>query len=297
WLYMTIRCSPEVAEAVHERLLPLSGNRGTVERSAGKDVVVVGIYVPEDDEAPAVLEKLTELVRELREFFPAATVTGPRAERIPAQDWEQLWRRHHKVLTIGRVVIKPTWLRAPEIPEGGVVVELEPQMAFGTGSHSSTQLALLALQDHLHKGDVIADVGTGTGILAIAAALLGAARVYATDADPLAVRAARANARLNGVAEVVAASAGEYLAGVPAPLDGVVANISPTADEELVPLAAAHLRPGGFLVLSGFTNRAEERLRRALEDAGFAVTQRYAEAEWVCLGARKPGGDANSGNA
>ncbi len=287
WLLVTVRCSPDAADAVREALLDLSGRRGTVEQEAG-DRVIVGAYIPADAAWSATVGRLSQRLGEIREALPKASLQGPAATIVPSEDWSEAWKREYRTLRVGRVVVKPTWAEPPDLEPDWVVVELDPEMAFGTGGHSSTRLALEALQQFVQPGHALADVGTGTGILAIAAALLGAMRVHAVDSDPIAVRAAVANCRLNGVRDAVAVTCGEYLAGVPTGLDGVVANISPHADRELARAAAAHLRPGGYLILSGFTEEAEDEVAQALQDAGFSLTRRFAEAEWVCLAALGP---------
>jgi ribosomal protein L11 methyltransferase len=217
--------------------------------------------------------------------FPDACIEGPVATLVPSQDWSEVWKREYKTIRVGRVLIKPTWAATPEIAPGSVLVTLDPQMAFGTGSHASTQLALEALQACIRPGQVLADIGTGTGILAIAAALLGARRVYAVDNDPIAVRAARANCRLNGVDKMVELRCAESLSGLPQALDGIVANISPHVDIELARAAPRYLKPGAFLILSGFTEKSEEEVTAAMLEAGFSISTRYCEGEWVCLAA------------
>lgn len=287
WLLVTVRCSPEAADAVREALLDVSGRRGTVEQDAGEGVIV-GAYIPADAAWSATVGHLSRLLGEIREALPEAFFQGPAATIVPAEDWSEAWKREHRTLRVGRVVVKPTWAEQPDLEPGWVAIELDPEMAFGTGGHASTRLALEALQQFVQSGHALADVGTGTGILAIAAVLLGAARVYAVDSDPIAVRAAIANCRLNGVADKVAVTCGEYLAGVPTGLDGIVANISPHADSELTGAAAAHLKPAGYLILSGFTDESQEEVAQVLSEAGFSPSRRFEEEEWVCLAALGP---------
>ncbi len=282
WLYVTVRCSPQAADAVHVVLLERSGNRGTVEQTSG-DALVVGAYIPLDENWSTRVGEIADCLAALRALFPDAVIAGPAATIVADKEWSEAWKQEHKIQRVGRLVVKPTWATMPPLEPGWVIIDLDPGMAFGTGGHSSTRLALEALQAALRPGHVLADVGTGTGILAVAAALLGASRVYAVDSDPLAVRSARANCRRNSVEAVVEVQCADFLTEVPGDLDGIIANISPHADATLASVAARYLKSEGYLILSGFTSQAEPELLETLSDAGFEVQQRFAESEWVCL--------------
>ncbi len=288
WLVITVRCAQEAADAVRERLIEMTGGRGTSEESV-EDTVLLRAYAPVGDDWATAVAELADQLAAMRPLFGDGMVGAPVAQFVSEEDWAESWKRHYRPTVVGRVVIKPSWLAMPpEAPPEGVLVELDPQMAFGTGTHATTRLMLGACQDVLRPGDIVADVGTGSGILAIAAAKLGAGRVYATDNDPVAVRAARDNAERNGVAGTVEIREGEYLDAVPGGLDGILANISPAAVVELAPAALAHLKSDGYLVASGFTARAEGEVREALEAIGFVGFEQRAEEEWRCAIARRP---------
>jgi ribosomal protein L11 methyltransferase len=282
WLLVSVRCDAECAEAVHAALLEFSG-RGSLEEGRGRQRVA-SIYLPCQGGGMAALSRLCDRLASVRAAFPDAEVAGPAVTLLSEQDWTAGWKSHHHLVQVGRVYIKRSWLALPaDLAPDAVVVHLDPQMAFGSGGHESTRLALRALQAIPLSGARLADVGTGTGVLAIAAALLGAAHVFATDCDPIAVRAARANAERNGLAGKISVLEGEFLEGVPAPLEAIVGNISPAADAVLAGLAPGHLRPGGHLILSGFTKQSEPEVRAALEKTALELQQRYSENEWVCL--------------
>jgi ribosomal protein L11 methyltransferase len=208
----------------------------------------------------------------------------------PSQPWLDTWREHARPVRAGRVVLVPAW-RGGSLPSGAhertrseathtrrgdVVVALDPGRAFGSGSHPSTRLALLALQDLDLDGTTMIDVGCGSGVLAISAVLLGAASVIAIDLDPIAVDVTRANAARNGVADEVAAST--------TPLDRiadrahvVVANIGAAVLNEMAPSLAARTAPDGALVLSGLLDD------QPVDVAGFEIAHRHAEAGWTAL--------------
>jgi ribosomal protein L11 methyltransferase len=214
-------------------------------------------------------------------------------------DWAEAWKRHIGVMRIGHgIVIRPSWRRHRPAP-GETVVALDPGMAFGTGLHPTTRLCLAGLERWADDGLLapgpdgagasVLDVGCGSGILAIVAARLGAARVVGVDTDPIAVEATAANARRNRVARRVRAVAGS----VPAPgepFDLVLANLIAGVLVALAPQLASAVRPGGRLLASGIFVDREGEVRDALAGAGLEVMYRTAEGDWVALDVSRPGG-------
>lgn len=283
WVAITVRAGKEAVEAVRLRLLELSAGRGTSEE-AREGRVWLTVYVPGDEDWPAKMAKLADQLASIRPMFAEGAVGAPAHKLIAEEDWAEAWKRDYKPVNIGRIVVKPSWLDPPEnIPEDALLIELDPKMAFGSGTHETTRLMLRALQDIVRGGDEIADVGTGSGIIAIAAVKLGVARVWATDNDLVAVRAAMENAEANGVGEKVRVLHGQFLDGVPHGLDAIMANISPAADVALAPVAAEWVKPGARIAMTGFTRTTEGEVADALGKAGLAIVQRYDEGEWVCL--------------
>ena len=200
---------------------------------------------------------------------------------VADQDWNETWKRGIAPVTVGAVTIVPPWLAAP--PDSRIVLVIEPAQAFGTGHHETTTGCLGALQELDLRGRSVLDVGTGTGVLAIAAARLGAARVVASDIDPLAVAAAGANAAANGATiEVVHTSV------PPGRFDVVVANLdTPTITAHASALAGA-LAPGGSFVGSGVSIERQDEAVAALSGAGLALLGRPGR-EWVVLLGRRAG--------
>lgn len=189
------------------------------------------------------------------------------------------WRPYARVERAGQFLIRPTWIEAVTA-QGLTELVIDPLRAFGSGSHASTRLALAALCNVVNPGDLVLDVGTGSGILAIGAAKLGARRVLGIDVDPNCVEVVHANAELNGVADHVTALTVPVWA-VDGPMDVVVANILAPVLAELARDLQERVAPGGALVLSGFLAEQEEALLHEFPLLG--VVDRLEEAGWCCL--------------
>jgi ribosomal protein L11 methyltransferase len=201
---------------------------------------------------------------------------------IEAQRWARAWRSAARPVRIGRLVVAPTRFRVPP-RRGQIVIRIDPGMAFGSGAHPSTRLALRALLRSLRtpRGRLlVVDVGTGSGILAIAAARLGAGRVWARDIDPIAVAVARENLLANRVADRVRVSRGAGVGSVPARCDVIVANIIAETIADLLPEVRTRIASGGAFIGSGIV---EDRLPAVLEAAaaaGFGQADVLASGEW-----------------
>jgi ribosomal protein L11 methyltransferase len=209
----------------------------------------------------------------------ASGLDGTIAE-LEEQDWGEAWKRDLRPFTVGRVFVRPSWIEARP-PAGCAEVVLDPGMAFGTGTHPTTALCLRALSALLAErpGASLLDVGTGSGLLAIAAARLGAGRVAGNENDPVAVRVAGENAARNAVRlELSTSPAGR----IPGTFDLVVANILANVLGDLAPELAGKLAPGGHLLLSGLLGGQEDEVRDAYLAAGLTADRGRdrAEGEW-----------------
>lgn len=223
------------------------------------------------------------------------TISEPQVRTLEPEDWSESWKAYFEPQRIGqRTAIVPTWREYTPQP-GEIVVRIDPGMAFGTGLHATTRLCLVALERQALPGVRVLDVGTGSGILAIAAALQGAPAVDALDIDALSVQVAQDNVALNGVAVRVARGTlrgSDTSAEVPVQAASgyglVLANILAEVIIALAPALADALAPGGTLVASGIIGEKGDMVTAALSAAGLTVVERLEENDWLALIAHKP---------
>lgn len=302
WLELSVVADLEAVETVSEILGRVAPGGASVEpafelvedglgaRLDPGRPAVVRAYVPARDEEAAAraAAQAAEALGHLQAFGlrPIGALT---TRTVHETDWADAWKRHFPVQRVGRrIVIRPTWRRHRTAPDE-VVLALDPGMAFGTGLHPTTRLCLAALERLADRGAVsgarVLDVGCGSGILAIAAARLGASEVLGVDTDAIAIEATEANAARNDVAGRVRARLGTLPSG-DGPRDVVLANLIGSL---LVTLARAlrdELTPAGTLLAGGIFADREPDVRAAFERVGLVVTDRLEEGDWVALEAR-----------
>ena len=207
-------------------------------------------------------------------------------QNVQEQDWAENWKKYYKPFRAGeRLVIKPSW-EPYEEKEGDLVLELDPGMAFGTGTHETTFMCMEQLEKYVTPGCKAIDVGCGSGILALAAAKLGAGDVLAIDLDELAVKVAAENTEKNGLSGVVRVKHGDLLKNENEQADVIVANIIADVICFLCGPAKKHLLPGGTFICSGIIREREDDVQQALAAAGYTVCSRLAKGSWVCLAAK-----------
>lgn len=245
--------------------------------------VLVHLYV-----APA--ENPSEAVSFLQSRLDAAGVPHTISlENVRELDWATAWKQYYHPTKVGRrLVVRPTW-EAYAPAEDEVVIDLDPGMAFGTGTHETTRLCMQLLEDCVDGNTTMLDVGTGSGILAIAALKLGAATVTACDIDSTAVRVAAENAALNGVEGKIHILCGDLAQQVQGRFDVVCANIVADIIIRLAPDVPRFLKPDGVFLASGIIDEREQDVRDALAGIGLAVTDARRQGGWVALACRFAG--------
>lgn len=287
WLQVSVTVKNETAEAVAE-VLSRYAPRGVV-IEAGPDgwnagPVIVRAYLPADDRLRANKRSVEEALWHLGQIQP---IPAPTFHPIAEEDWAKAWKKQLKVLHIGqRIVIQPSWLDYTPAP-GEIIIRLDPGMAFGTGLHPTTQMCLAALEELVNPGTHVLDLGAGSGILAIAAAKLGAGYVLAVDTDPIAVKTARDNVATNEVQETVKLAHGS-LTDVTEDYDLVVVNILAKVIVEMAQQGLAkRVRPGGTLIAAGIISDQKPQVIAAIEQAGLTLTGQQWIDDWVCLTAER----------
>lgn len=249
-------------------------------------LVTVKTYLPAGGDVEGKVHRAEEALWHLSQL---RRIEPLKVARLAEEDWAEAWRKFFFVRRIGeRLVIKPSWREYQPAP-GDVVLELDPGMAFGTGLHPTTRMCALACERHVREGMRVLDVGTGSGILALAAAKLGAAEVVAVDVDPVAVEVARKNADLNGLADGIRVLHGSLGQVEPAGFDLVLANIIASVIIDLAQGLRGALAPEGVLVASGIVADREEAVMDSLVRAGLKVEETMAEGDWRAMVCRHGG--------
>ncbi len=258
------------------------------------DAVMQAYFAEETDMA-----RIQAGVKELLEKLPSYGLDPGRGDMslasIQEEAWAEAWKQYFKPTHVSeRLVIKPTWETYEPKPHE-TIIELDPGMAFGTGTHATTALCMRTLETVVKPGDHVIDVGTGSGILAVTAIRLGAEHVLALDLDPVAVSSAKENAKLNRLEERITVQLSDLLGAlkteaaspVKLPVQVVVANILAEIIATFVDDVYQALEPGGAYVASGIITSKENLVTEALTKAGFAMESRSEENGWVALVARK----------
>ena len=300
WVELAVVADREAVESIAELFARYGYNEGVVieepflQESDGDNLrvdltkpVTLRTFIPAENVSEATLDDIRNGLRSLgmiREVGPL-TVDTRREE-----DWANVWKEHYRPVKIGRrTVVRPPW-QEYEAKGDEVVAILDPGMAFGNGTHFTTRLCLVGLEDTIEPGMTVFDVGTGSGILAIAAALLGAARVDGVDIDAVSVRTALDNVSRNGLSDVIDLRVGSAGPGEPfqGPYDLVLANIIARVLCELHEGIVAAVRLGGLLVLSGIIEERETPTRETYDAHGLELLVRRQEEDWVSLVYRRP---------
>lgn len=296
WVELTVEAHSEAVEAVSEifgrlgrgaavrptQLIQDPGDELTVREDPSAPYLLTA-HVRDDSAAPAAIESTERALWHLQ-AFGLGPIGKLRVARVDDSDWTEAWKRGYAPQRIGRIVIVPSWLDEP-MASGELEIRLDPGMAFGTGLHPTTRGCLTLLQRIAPMPDRCLDVGTGSGILGIAALRLGAGRVLGLDTDPIAVTATTANAAVNGLTNSFEARQGTIDANpaeVPYPL--VLANLVASVLVELAPALAANTAPGGTLIASGIIEPRGDEVLTALRAAGFELIDRLDDGEWISLG-------------
>lgn len=252
-------------------------------------------YFPADEQGVGQAKRVRAGIEELRCVrdvggFGSAIDLGPLKVQISRQDdseWKDKWKEFFKPARIGeKIVVSPSWENYRG-KDGELVIEIDPGMAFGTGTHETTSMCVRLLEEYLHPGDEVLDAGCGSGILSIASALLGAEKVQGVDIDPEAVRVSEENFVLNHVESVCHAEYGDLTEGVDFCGDIIAGNLMAELICQLASSIRKHLKRGGIFIGSGILTEKENAVMNALETAGFVIEKKLQDGEWSAVAARK----------
>lgn len=303
WLEFTADVGADQAEAVADALTELLQAHGQQGVSIEQQGILPDRYDDGDVPPPSrvwlrgyiPVDSRADSLRAQAEALLATYGLIPVIHTLDEQDWGEAWKAHYHPIRIGaRIVVRPLWEQA-ELRADDIEIALDPGMAFGTGTHATTQLCLAALETVMRAGLSVLDLGCGSGILAIAAAKLGAAQVVAVDTDPLSVAATNENAAANGVADKIAAHEGslETVLGSARRFDLLLANILARVIIEMCGQGLGQIvRPGGQAVFSGIITEQVDDVRAALARTGLTPTEVHTQGDWVAVLATRPHSDA-----
>ncbi len=305
WTEVTINTTNEAVEAIsgvlytigvggvtiEDNTLLEEANRNTArwdvldddvrERYSGDGAVIKAYFSP-DKNMEEVLLQLGEGIERAKEFFSCGDVKIT-TSIVSEDDWENSWKKYYKPIKIGeRIMIKPLWEDLPDC-DGDVVIELDPGMAFGTGTHETTRMCLTLLEKYIDENSDFLDIGTGSGILSIAAAKLGAKSLVCTDIDPVAVKIAKENAQINGVENLLDIRCGDLTECIDGKYNIITANIIADAIIMLTKDVSQFLTDDGVYITSGIINHRADDVKAELEKNGFVIDRVLTDGDWVAI--------------
>ena len=250
--------------------------------------VVMKAYLPVTSFLAETVEGIKEAINNLVTYDIDLGLNAVTISEVNEEEWATAWKKYyHPVKISERFTIVPTWEEYEPVSSDELIIELDPGMAFGTGTHPTTVLCIQALEKMVKKGDKIVDVGTGSGVLSIASALLGASHIEALDLDEVAVRSAIENVELNKVQQIVNVSQNNLLDGITEQQDLVVANILAEVIMSFTDDVATALKPGGIFISSGIISQKKDDVKEALIKSGFEIIETMLMEDWVAFIAKK----------
>jgi ribosomal protein L11 methyltransferase len=301
WIEVSLEVDGEAAEAVAD-VLRRYGHQGVVIEQADfpsavwpddippADRLIVRAYFAADDQAAAKKQQLREALWYMGKLYP---MPEPVFAVLNDEDWAEAWKKHYHPLRLGRrLYIRPAWAEVPDPRPDDIILVLDPGMAFGTGTHPTTQLCLITIEDLLADWPAVdvLDLGCGSGILGIAALKLGASKVLALDIDDLAVKSTLENAAYNGVEDRITAQQGslETIKTAARHFDLLLCNILAKVIIEMCDQGLGDvLRAGGKAVFSGIIHDQVDGVEAALRRTGLEPYTRRTQGDWVVIEARK----------
>ncbi|MBE0449805.1 MAG: 50S ribosomal protein L11 methyltransferase [Clostridia bacterium] len=250
------------------------------------DGALVTAYLDRDD-ITATIQVLKDKVIGLQSFGLDPGLAEIDYKIVYQEDWENEWKKYFKPFRLGnKIVIKPSW-ESFDVREGDIVIEIDPGNAFGSGTHETTSLCIEMIEKYIDESYTIVDVGCGSGILSIAAGLLGAKAVIGVDIDPVAVKTAAQNVELNHLKDITDIRQGDLISVITEKSEMVVANIIAEVIIELVDDIDSILKPEALFIASGIILSKIESVKNKLEISGFSIVEIVEKGDWAVVVSRK----------
>lgn len=251
--------------------------------------VLLKAYLPVNSFLGEAVNGIKEAVNQLLVYNIDIGHNKVTLSEVNDEDWATAWKKYYKPVKISdHITITPTWEDYVPVHDKEMIIELDPGMAFGTGTHPTTVLCIQALEKHMNKQFRVVDVGTGSGVLSIAAAKLGASTVEALDLDDVAVRAAELNVELNKAKDIVSVQQSNLLEKATSQPDIIVANILAEVIVQMTEQAYKLLKSNGKLIASGIIQTRREMVKEAMQSAGFRIDEIVEMEDWIAIVGRKP---------
>ena len=250
--------------------------------------VIVKAYLPVNSFLGETVDEIKEAVNNLILFNIDIGKNSVSVSEVNEEEWATAWKKYyHPVKISERFTVVPTWEEYTPVSSDELIIELDPGMAFGTGTHPTTVMSIQGLERFVKSDDVVIDVGTGSGVLSIAAAMLGAKKVTALDLDEVAVESAKMNIKLNKVHPVVDVFQNNLLEGIQVKADVIVANILAEVIVRFTDAAAQCLKPGGYFITAGIIQQKKDEVKESIESAGFQIEETVQLEDWISFIAKR----------
>lgn len=310
WLEITIKTTTEAVEAVTSILYEQGVGGVAIEdpkdflfekqdalawdyvdedlyKKSGYEGVIIKAYLSEEKNVIASIEEITQKMGMLKEYGINIGEGSVSLIEVDENDWAHSWKAYYKPAKIGeKIVVKPTW-EEYEKSEGDIVIELDPGMAFGTGTHETTSMCIVELEKYVKPSSVVFDIGCGSGILSIAAAKLGSQKVIGVDLDEVAVKVSKENVEENNVSDIVEIKFGNLMDVVSDKADIVVANIMADIIKILAKDVKDSLKEDGVFISSGIILDKIEEVKSSLVEDGFEIIDVRTQGEWSAIVSKK----------
>jgi len=250
--------------------------------------VIIKAYLPVNSFLGETVNEIKQAINSLMLYNIDLGKNSITISEVNEEEWATAWKKYYNPVKISeKFTIVPTWETYERVSSDELIIELDPGMAFGTGTHPTTVMCIQSLEKCVEQGDLVIDVGTGSGILSIAAAMLGAKSVKALDLDPVAVDSAKLNVKLNKMQHVVSVSQNNLLDNIKEPVDVIVANILAEIILRFIDDAYHLLEKDGFFITSGIIQAKKQEVKDALLRVGFIIEETLVMEDWVAFIARK----------